>query len=132
MALKPDVREIYLKQFLSVQATKFYDFKELYDYAFLILGDNEEALDELYYAEYSFLKPLENEGKLPSLDYVLYLMDCLALSGKNQLLVKTKKGRVRVKFIDLVFNLSEFKSVIFSLVRHKASSIRIINPDVVF
>ena len=132
MALKPDVREIYLKRLLSVTAERFYDFKEVYNYAFLLLASDEKLLEAFYTAEHAFLSQLENEGVLPSLDYVLFLMDGLAYSGKKILVVKTKRGRRKIRFHDLVFSLSDFKNEILRLVRIKADTIRIINPEVAF
>ncbi len=129
--LRIDVREIYLKRLVTLERYTHQSFKTAYNLILLFLQnkDNTEDVDKAEHAIKWFLEKFKNEKGTPSLDYVLYELDKMRMSGKTIMKIKSKFVKKKYTYQEIVGWLSDIEDYLLGIVRAKASTIRITNPE---
>ena len=127
--LRIDVREIYLKRLITLDRYTHASFKTALNLMLLFLQKNPADVDEALAAVDTFLYKFRNEKGVPSLDYVLYELDKMRTSGKTVMRIKSRYKRTKYTYQEVTGWLADLEDYILDLVRAKADTIRITNPE---
>lgn len=122
-------KEIYLKRLLSLDRTTHMSFKNFYNLALFFLEDSTEAASQVRSLVESWLLKFKTPGGVPGMEYILYNMDLMRMSGRRYLKIKTQEGRKKFTYQDLVLGLDDLESRIFYILREKARTLRLQMPE---
>lgn len=124
--LKPDVREMYLKQILNLNEETHTDFVKLINLSRLLLDKENKELDKLID---EFLTDFDVEERKQTLEYILFLMDGMKASNKRFLVFKGRDERKKFTYEEMLFKINNLRNQILVIIRNKAKTIRITNPE---
>ena len=135
--MKVDIREIYLKRLLTIDRYSHASFQQAFGLIVLFLEDNKKRPDDepsdvekAYDALEVFTSRFANENGIPPLQYILWELDKMRMSGKEILRVKSKYRRKKFQYQEILLWLNDLEDYLLELVREKAKTIRITNPEI--
>lgn len=135
--MKVDIREIYLKRLLSLDRSTHASFQQAFGLIVLFLEDKKKRRDDeltdvekAYDALEVFTSRFANENGIPPLQYILWELDKMRWSGKEILRVKSKYRRKKFQYQEILLWLNDLEDYLLELVREKALTIRITNPEI--
>lgn len=130
--LRPDVREIYLKRLLTLERYNHASFQQALNLMLLVLDDpnDPEPVTTALEAVDDFRARFANEQGIPPIEYILWELDKMRMTGREILRVKSKYRRKKFSYQEILLWLNDLEDGILELVRKKAQNIRITNPEI--
>lgn len=130
--LRPDVREIYLKRLLTLERYNHASFQQALGLIILILDDEKqpEPVERALEMVDDFRARFMNENGVPPLQYILWELDKMRVSGREILRVKSRFKRKKFTYQEVLLWLNDLEDELLVMVRHKTPKIRITNPEI--